>query len=330
MKKEINEKTFELNITTELLNISKSFLWYLDHCTIRNYFTFEDWSKFLNNSILFAEGLTQEQESNPEIGGYDVSISYRSPNGDNGRLLFLQYKAGVRTSFSKTPGSIFEKVKEKSTEHVCFKFNDAANNTQHSTLRKLANSLGKSSDSVLYVFPRITEKSEFYNKVGSLIYNTSFVPVLEIDKQGATKNPPIIISNDPHKFRVSYDGKITEVNLLLLLMELDQSLLPSLLAELICIQIERLLKYFKRQNRSDLIPLLDEINISILRFLNEKIQYSVGIIVEEYVQNIRINLFRNMIIPSAPSRFTTIIPKEGLRVNFEEKLDLTLIKYLIF
>jgi hypothetical protein len=331
MKKEINEKTFELNITNELLNLSKSFVWYMEKSPILNFFSFEDWKIFLGNSTVFAEGLTQEEESNPKTGGYDVSINYSTQNGEEGRLLFLQYKAGIHVSYSILSGSQFERKKSPNTDHVCFTFNDAANGTQHSTLRNLAKSLGRTSDSVLYVFPRITKKKEFHLKVGQLIHHSSFVPILEIDKQGSKQKPKIEIKDHvKHKFRTSYDGKINEVNLLLLLLELDQTLLPDLISELICIQIERLLKYYKMQNRSDLVILLDEINVSILGFMNEKIHYSIPLNVQDYINDIRIKLLEDSIIPPAPTRFTTIIPKEGLKLNLEEKLNLSNVNYQIF
>lgn len=92
--KQINEKTFELNITYELLSLSKSFIWYLDH-----YF-FLDFphprcrniiSKFLRERTIFASGLTQQEEKE---NGFDVTINYRHPSGQEGRIMFLQYKAG--------------------------------------------------------------------------------------------------------------------------------------------------------------------------------------------------------------------------------------------
>jgi len=67
MAKEINEKTFELNITNELLNLSKSFIWYLD---LFPWFHFNSMrnrniiSQFMKQSTLFAEGLTQKEERN--------------------------------------------------------------------------------------------------------------------------------------------------------------------------------------------------------------------------------------------------------------------------
>jgi len=190
MGKNINEKTFELNITNELLNLSKSFIWYLDHSPLCWLLPRTIWSQFLNQSTLFAVGLTQDEESDPLTGGYDVSINYTLPNGQDGRLIFLQYKAGVRKGYSNANASKFNRktaLKEKRrAEHVSFTFNDAAQGTQHSTLRNLANKTDIQSHSVMYVFPRITEKADFESKIGSLIFNSSFVPVLELAHIAAT------------------------------------------------------------------------------------------------------------------------------------------------
>lgn len=161
MKKPINEKTFELNITNELLNLSKSFIWYMKDSPIKDLIATGVWPEFSNQTCLFANGLTQEEEANPYTGGYDVSINYKLESGHEARLMCLQFKSGVHSSYSKLSGSQFERKKGVKTDHVCFNFNDAAKNTQHSTLRKLAKLLGKTSNSIMYAFPRITSEMSF-------------------------------------------------------------------------------------------------------------------------------------------------------------------------
>lgn len=330
MKKPINEKTFELNITNELLNLSKSFLWYMDHSPIKDLIAKGVWPEFSNQSCLFAIGLTQEEEANPYKGGYDVSINYTLPCGDEARMLFLQYKAGLRRKYSNRSGSAFEKSKGALAEHVCFTFNDAAGNTQQSTLRRLADNPKIQENSVLYVFPRITERGDFLKKVGSLINHTSFVPVKEMDRQAAKNEEVKFISNDPHKFRVSYDGKISEVNLLLLLLLLDQSFVRNLLSELISIQIERLLKAFKRGNSTDLSEILDSVSSAIDDFFEIQLEGIESINVKGYLENVRTRIKEDNFIPQAPANYTTVIPKEGLILNFEERLDLSSIQYQVF
>src|SRR5690554_1164111 len=183
--KQVNEKTFELNITNELLNTSKSFLWYINSSPIHHFFPVFFWERFLNSNIFYAEGLTQAEESR-EGGGYDVSINFPSsdPSQPN-RLMFLQYKSGVERSYCKNPRTKFiqNSGDREIGRHISFSFNDAAKNTQHSILRNLATQNDIQAESVMYVFPRITEKEDFVNNIGNLVFKTSFVPVLDLDRQ---------------------------------------------------------------------------------------------------------------------------------------------------
>lgn len=343
MAKEINEKTFELNITNELLNLSKSFIWYLNHFHWFNFPLMRDRniiSQFMKQTTLFAEGLTQEEESNPLTGGYDVSINYNHPTGQIGRLMFLQYKAGIRKSYSNKSVSKFfrptAKTEGRSPEHVLFSFNEAAEGTQHSTLRNLANREGIQPESVIYVFPRITEKTEFINRVGNLVPNSSFVPVLEIDNQASNQTPSITINDGiSHKYRTSYDGLISEVNFFFFSFVYDDKIILELLSELICIQIERFAKILIEQD----IPLLQEFLSNVLESLSQFVEYelkqfpSSNLIIENvrlYILKIEENFDSNRIILNAPSRFTNIIPKEGLKFKFENKFDFSGINYQIF
>lgn len=343
MAKEINEKTFELNITNELLNLSKSFIWYLDHIhwfpfpIIRNR---ENLRQFFNHATIFAEGLTQEEENNPITGGYDVSINYNLPNGQNGRLLFLQYKAGIRKSYSNKRVSKFYRQtardERRSPEHALFTFNDAANGTQHSTLRNLANSAGISPNSVIYVFPRITEKSDFKSKVGNLINHSSFVPVLDIDNQAANQTPPITINNGiTHKFRTSYDGLTSEVNFFFFFFFYNNKFVYELLAELICIQIERFARIIEKEEKGLLEIYQDILPDALSRFISYELkQNPLSFIVSEnvslYIKLMAESFKSNKIIPQAPSKYTTILTSEGLKIKFEDRNDLSLLSYQIF
>jgi hypothetical protein len=343
MAKEINEKTFELNITSELLNLSKSFIWYLDHFHLfhspfmrdRNIF-----SQFLSHSTFFAEGLTQEEESNPLTGGYDVSINYNHPNGQEGRLMFLQYKAGIRKSYCKNKVSQFynqtARNNSRSAEHVLFTFNDAARGTQHSTLRNLANSTGISPNSVIYVFPRITERSDFYEKSGSLIHCSSFIPVLDIDNQASNQTPPISINDGiTHKFRTSYDGLISEVNFFFFFFFYNHHFPHDLLSELICIQIERFARIIDKVENGlleiflDILP--DVLSLFLKYELNQnQLAFNVIQNVSSYINLLKVSYKSNKIIPQAPSEHTTILSSEGLKIRFEDKNDFSLLNYQIF
>ncbi len=343
MAKEVNEKTFELNITNELLNLSKSFIWYLDHFQWFNFPPIRNRniiSQYIRQATFFAEGLTQEEESNPLTGGYDVSINFNHPNGLEGRLIFLQYKAGIRMSYSNRTVSKFyrrtARAEGRSAEHVLFTFNDAADGTQHSTLRSLANASGVNPNSVLYIFPRITEKTDFKNKVGNLISNSSIVPVLEIDNQAANQNPPITINDGvSHKYRTSYDGTTSEVNFFFFFFFYDDKIISEILSELICIQIERFSKLLLKEESPYLDLFLDIISDSFNRFVEYELSKypsnnSILENVNSYISQILEYYNENKQIPQAPSTYTMVIPKEGLKLNFEHRFDFSRVNCQIF
>lgn len=353
--KEINEKTFELNITSQLLNVSKHLFWYLNSSPLSQFFTTDYCKKFLLENVFFAEGLTQKEESSKD-GGYDVSINFNKPNqlGDN-RLFFLQYKSGSHRNYSKNPHSIFfrSKVSTKDTNHIEFRFNEAANKTQHSTLRGLARKVGIQSESVLYVFPRITSKCDFQDKIESLLWHTSFVPVCEIDNQASLQNPPIYINDGMiHKYRTSYDGCKSEVNLLLFPFFYNQHFLLEILEEFICVQIERFALLFREYNRLLHIDFVGAIRVAFNNFLNDvllgnsgyymsiteypeyKKSYITGVSnlqsrVDEYLFLFSQENSRLSNIPKAPERFTNVIPQQGLNLFFEKEITGS-INYQIF
>lgn len=338
MPKKINEKTFELNITNELLNLSKSFLWLLDHLHLLNFplpmRSHIMISQFMEEATLFAEGLTQKEESNPLTGGYDVSINYNHPSGQEGRLLFLQYKAGISKSHSTIKESKFYKQTAKSNcydaKHVLFTFNDAAKGTQHSTLRTLANSQGIQPKSVIYVFPRITELAVFLNNIGNLISNSSFVPVLEIDVQANKQNPKIIIKdNVSHKYRTSYDGLISEINSTPFSFEYDNNFVSNLVSELLCVQLERYFRYLKQNNSS--AKFWNSEMDSFMNYLKEFPPFRIFDL-DGFWKYLKLfeNYEEGNNIPKAPSVYTSIIPSKGLTLSFENKIDFSAMKYQLF
>jgi hypothetical protein len=354
-KKEINEKTFELNITNELLNISSSFLWYLDDSPISLLFPKHYWSKFLNNNVFFATGLTQEEESSPG-GGYDVCINFKNKSFvGSKRLLFLQYKAGVNKTRCNNKNSNFNTSKKniRDTNHVLFTFNDAAKKKQHGILRDLANKPEIQSESVMYVFPRITKKPDFENKVGSLLLFTSFVPVLDLDRQASLQTPPITINDGTvHKYRTSYDGYTSEVNLLMFIYHYDPYLVFRLIAELICVQVERFAIFYKRNDGIINKDFLESVSRAVKSFLDD---YFIGfkesrgireqqtfnnLLDFEEAQSIIVSSVENYIkelnpnnefldIPIAPQKYTKVLPEDGLVLNFDSQ-DLSNIQYQIF
>ena len=343
-KKEINEKTFELNLTAELLNISKSFLWYLDLSPFSANLPKKVWRNFINNHILLAEGLTQEEENDPARGGYDVSINYfNTKTKSEGRLMFLQFKAGYHKKYSLKKQSQFnsKNTTDGITEHVMFEFNDAAEGTQHSTLRRLANRIEIQAESVMYVFPRITSKLLLRAYSGTLLNHSSFVPILEIDRQAANQTPKIVINDGVvHKYRTSYSGMKSEINFFYFFFYYNHSIAANLLSELICIQIERLVTIILssiKPNMKDLF--IANVQDSVLKSIN-----SLGFVytfegesftdvitkeVTNYLSEINSN-FDNLIIPKAPSNYTNIIPKTGFKLEFAENEDYAHINYQLF
>ncbi|MFD1553705.1 hypothetical protein [Putridiphycobacter roseus] len=337
--KEISEKTFELNITTELLNISKSFIWYMDHSPLSHFLDETIWREFLNQSVFFAEGLTQDQESKVG-GGYDVSIHCKHPISGSGRLMFLQYKAGKRVGYCQNKESHFNKDNSISSgsEHAMFTFNDAAKKRQHSILQELAKNNNIQAESVMYVFPRITETIDFYDKVGNLIENSSFVPVLDLDEQAKKQSPAITINEGVvHKYRTSYDGLKSEVNFFFFKYIYTNYHLQKLLGEMICVQLERFFKILKKRREFR----NDKFQFEIIRILEHAIFNSITSyfktnITEFVLDDIRFYLrkieqyFSYDTIPNAPSTYTTIVPKQGLKLELQEFENYSSINYQIF
>ncbi len=336
--KEINEKTFELNITNELLNLSKSWFWYLHQSPIRFYYSLQFFKNFLNQSVIFAHGLSQAQEAHPDTGGYDVSINFINPNNiSEVRLMYIQYKAGFHSSYCNNSSSKFNRKKNSDyTEHVMFSFNDDSKNQQHRTLCNLARKQSIAPNSVIYAFPRITKYSEFIGKVGNLINHTSFVPALEINKQGFSCDPKNNMEdNKPHKYRTSYDGNRSEVNYYYFGYNYNQNQHIEILGELVCIQIQRYaeliinnVENFGGISSEEFTNSIEEaVDMFIRDYLSYRelkyydISYSFFMVtINNYLKKF-IDLNNDVIIeiPKAPSAFTSVLSKDGILLNFENK-----------
>ena len=335
--KEINEKTFELNITSQLLNTSKSFIYYMTKPFISSIMNEEQWFEFLQENIFFSKGLTQKQEADPVSGGYDVCINYRNKQGRTGRLLFLQYKSGVRADYCTNPASQFHGSRSNKKPHVVFTFNDAADQTQHSTLRALANSAAIKPASVLYVFPRITEESEFFENCDDLLCHTSFVPVLEIDRQGMAQKPPVVILDGvSHRYRTSYDGNTAEVNYYYYYFYYEQLMISSLISELICIEFERLLNAAAADKKLFVPALVPFVNNVLDKIESHKHERFRGIdipvdTIAAYLQEVTVKGLNSedVSIPKAPEHYTTEITDSGMTIKWEGEQDLSNIQFQI-
>jgi len=295
----------------------------------------EEWFSLFTNSgrIFFAEGLTQMQESDPETGGYDVSINYTT-DGEEARLMFLQYKAGRRAHYCESSSSQFSGTAKDVKPHVIFTFNDAAKKKQHSILRKLARQL-EVPNCVLYVFPRITERADFIRNLKNLLVHTSFVPVLEIDRQGAEQDPPVALTDGvSHRYRTSYDGNTSEVNYY---YYYDQETLSKVISELVCIELERFFKFLKKSKK----PSPAEIALPLINLRNwintEEGMSFKGIALDSRLISNYLDQFEfqglsadSLIVPRAPQKYTMVIPARGLVLKMENRSEAQDLNYQIF
>jgi hypothetical protein len=324
--KEINEKTFELNITYELLNLSKSAVIRLFPLEKTNIALWGFWD-VINNSVLYAQGLTQKQE---EKSGYDVSLNVNLPGLLPRRIVFFQFKSGLEKEFTLNTESKFKGNIINRKPHIEFKINDAASKSQHINLRQFSNEDSINPDSVMYVFPRITKYQDFFKNIGNLIWTCSFIPVNEIDKQASKP----IEKGNVHYFRTTYDGNDSEVNSDPFPFEYDKTIVSRLLAEFICIQLERMFKYSFNLNLKYNI-LYDDLKTELENFLS--FQFSddqqrsiINEIVVNYLENVQKIYNEVSRVPSAPSIYTTIIPTSGIKMKFKEFIDFSSVSYLAF
>ncbi|NVK75102.1 MAG: hypothetical protein HWE24_16655 [Oceanospirillaceae bacterium] len=323
---EISEKTFELNITSELLNLSRE----ITIALFNKYFQFPNVCNSLlelfKSDTLFSVGLTQEQEARL---GYDVAIN----DGDK-RVLFLQYKSGVEKKYSLNSESQFSANKQtclKLRRHIAFGINNDSANRQHVVLRGLAQNEIVKEYSVLYVFPRMTTMDELINakERGGIWKQSSFVPVLDIDKQARDNGIAPIESGIRHRYRTNYEGTNSEVNYYYYYYYYSESYIQSLIAEVVLIQMERFYnKYAKAGGVFPLIPIEKTRDGKFLKSTLKIYDESwIDIILErayKYSEKVFEYYSRHSRIPSAPSKYTCKL-KELRAIQ-----DLHLISYQIF
>ena len=205
----LHEKTLELNITHELLNLADSFYWHLTNITLWRYwepsydhFRQNDYKKStaygLHSSI---EGI--EHNTGEAGGGYDVKIK----SGANESVIFIQYKKGV---FSKKKPkknkdgneSIFNVA---NTKYFKFKLNSTKSN-QHFTLRKLSDNITKQNgNAVVYAFPLIKDITDLDNNAGKIIRLTKFISIKDIDEEATQQERPFE-KHKKHCYRICADN----------------------------------------------------------------------------------------------------------------------------
>ena len=240
---EFHEKTLELNITHELLNLADSWYWFLTDIPLWRYWRPRHRLPFLKfpKSISGGFHITTEGKNDPTGnagGGFDVRIK----TGSGGHLLFIQYKKGDLVTTSPDPKSEFNKSPH---DHFKFKINGTTTD-QHFVLRDLANGIGKTNgNAVVYALPLIADMDELEANAGKLIRKTKFISISDIDIQAAAQNPSVSFTKGmEHNFRVGkFDLNRCEVNFFFFFFY-GKDRTSEIIADIIAIKFQKTLSYF--------------------------------------------------------------------------------------
>lgn len=206
--KSLNEKTLELSITNELLNLFNGLHWRTSPEMLRRLFRpmgFPFRFPWIHGA--FPSGLAAREEGTSG-GGWDVKITV--PNGfiDGARALFIQFKKGEHQLPNGDPRSKFQ-----NKIHTQFKL-DNESKTQHKALQGLSAHLRSNhlaNDSVVYGFPRVTTKGQFEKLRGKLLLYTSFLSIDELDQEAKSNGVSLVDGND-HFFKACYrDNQLREI-----------------------------------------------------------------------------------------------------------------------
>jgi len=238
---EFHEKSLELNITHELLNLADSWFWFLTDIPLWQYWRPRYRLPFLKIPKSTSGGfhITTEGKNDPTGnagGGFDVRIK----TGLGGYLLFIQYKKGDLITTSPDNNSEFAKQPH---EHFKFKINSTSTN-QHFVLRDLANGIGKKKgNAVVYAFPLIADMDELEANAGKLIRMTKFISIGDIDVQAITNNVAFKKGQE-HNFLVGkFDMIRCEVNYFYYFFAgKDRS--ADIISDIIAIKFQKTLSYF--------------------------------------------------------------------------------------
>ncbi len=239
-----HEKTLELNITHELLNLADSWYWFLTDIPLWRYWRPRYRLPFLKYPKSAASGFHITAEGKNDAtgesgGGYDVRIK----SGIGNHLLFIQFKLGTYVNSSPNLNSIFN---IPPVEHYKFKINNTTTN-QHFLLKELSKGIGsKTGNAVVYAFPLFGDIDEFESHIGKLIRRTKFISVADIENQ-ASQNNVSINRNQEHSFRIcAKDMDRCEVNRFHFQYKgIDRS--ADLIADVIAIRFRNLLSYFIKE-----------------------------------------------------------------------------------
>lgn len=273
--KSLNEKTLELNITNELLNLFNGFHWRSSPDMLRRLFrpmTFPFRLPWIHGA--FASGLAAREEGTGG-GGWDVKITVPNGFGDGARALFVQFKKGEHQSPNGDPRSKFQ-----NKIHAQFKL-DNEGKTQHKALQGLAAHLKSNhlpNDSVVYGFPRVTTKDQFEKLRGKLLLYTSFLSIDELDQEAKSNGVSIVDGND-HFFKACYrDHQLREIwSSPFALSNTSQTKL--FLVELFRYKLSKLWNaIYDARGRSDYFPDIVRFNLSFIlsAYLGHDQYYSLG------------------------------------------------------
>lgn len=269
-----HEKSLELNITHELLNLADSWSWFLMDIPLWRYWRPRHRLPFLKFPKSTSGGfhITTEGKSDPTGeagGGYDVRIK----TGLGGHLLFIQYKMGTLIETSPDPKSEFE-----NTPHDHFEFEINGTTTdQHFVLRELAKGIGSGKgNAVVYALPLIADMDELEKNAGQLVRKTKFVSIADIDLQ-AKLNKVSFTKGKAHNFRVGkYDMARCEVNYFYFFFG-ARDRAAEIITDIIALRFQQTLFYFLQAIREnyrnydlyeDYIPFgLQQSFIQYLRYL---------------------------------------------------------------
>lgn len=240
---EFHEKSLELNITHELLNLADTWYWFLTDIPLWRYWRPRYRLPFLKFPKSTSAGfhITTEGKNDPTGkagGGFDVRIK----TGVGNHLLFIQYKKGELVTSSPDPKSEFNNSPH---EHFKFKINSTSTN-QHFVLRDLANGIGSAKgNAVVYALPLIEDMADLEANAGKLIRKTKFISINDIDAQAAMQKPPIVFTKgNEHNFRVGkFDLNRCEVNSFFFFFS-GEDRSPEIIADIIAIKFQKTLTYF--------------------------------------------------------------------------------------
>lgn len=198
----MQEKTLELNITHEILNLGVAF--FVHHNIrggrglTRHIHPHHYWPFLGAFPIEYASGFHINLEG--PMGGYDVALHCENHGGPENKVAFIQYKApkykshrtNDTTNFC-TPGT--------PVPHFQFKIN--TNNRQHVQLRRLSRAQGSyTQNHVLYALPMLKDMGDLTSKLGRLVRHTKFITIRHIDHVASHQPNTVDLAVGEHKILV--------------------------------------------------------------------------------------------------------------------------------